>query len=126
MALLVVIGKLENGTWLVGPIQESVSQQNAVADNLIQSWNTEPFIDIVVIDIDTNSSNNLECPVTHPHDVIYSVWPGTRHMCDCLERESDREYYLDIICIKDGHYEASKGEHASEDCFDVESHAPIV
>ena len=98
IALVVCIGKFNYSTWLTGPIQEALSGQNAVADNLIKSWNTNPFSDIVVVDIDSNNPDNTECPLTHPHDVIYSIWPGTRHMCDCLERADDRQYFLDIIC----------------------------
>ena len=52
IAIVVVAGKLYDSTWLTGPIQEVVSRQNAVADNLIKSWNTDPFSDIVIVDID--------------------------------------------------------------------------
>ena len=109
VAIIVVAGKMYDDMWLTGPIQEVVSKQNAVADNLIMSWNTDPFSDIVVVDIDTNSPGNTECPATHPHDVIYSVWPGTRHMCDCLERVDDRQYFLDITCRKKNMYKKYNG-----------------
>ena len=100
VAILVVAGKLSDDFWLLRPIQQVVDDQNAIADNLVKSWGTEPFTDVVVVDIGANNLLDTECPVTHPDDVVYSIWPGTRHMCDCLERDGDREYYLDIICSK--------------------------
>ena len=90
-----------------------------MADNLVESWSTPPYTDIVVVDA---SGWVSDCPASHPEDVIYQIWPGTRYMCDCLERKQKREYYLDIVCDKKGKHP----EHNSPDCFDVPGHSPIV
>lgn len=96
-----------------------------MSDSLLKSWGTEPFTDIIVVDV--NETQMTDCPKTHPEELIYEVWPGTRQMCDCLERDQignkyAREFYLDIICIKTG----KNPLHASVDCFDVQGHPPIV
>ena len=36
--------------WLVTPFELVSARQNAVADSLLKSWSSEPFVDIVVID----------------------------------------------------------------------------
>ena len=42
-------------------------------------------------------------------------------MCDCLERESERSYDLDMMCKR-----GDKAPHNSEDCIDVGALAPVV
>jgi len=55
--------------------------------------------------------------------LIEEVWPGTRHVCDCIERAGDyRSYYLDMRCEKKGKSPA----HSSEDCYDLEAYPPIT
>ena len=129
ITLIIVIstGLSRTPNWLVKPIERAIAERNAVTDTLLKSWNTEPFIDVLVIHTGTYSQNydtlvNTDCPSTHPDEVFYEVWPGTRQMCDCLERDGDREYYFDIICQKSG-----KGaRHKSPDCINVQARAPIV
>lgn len=61
-------------------------------------------------------------------DLVYDLWPGTRVHCDCLEREGDRSYFLDIKCDKtrDETNNDVSGEHKSDDCHDRHGLAPIV
>ena len=77
-------------------------------------WMTKPFTDIAVVDAET------KCPTSFPDEVIYNVWPGTRMMCDCLER--NQEYFLDIECDRRG----DSAQHASKLCYDVGGMPPIV
>ena len=44
-------------------------------------WTIQPFTSITVIDAD------YSCPEDFPDEVIYNLWPGTRMMCDCIERD---------------------------------------
>ena len=96
-----------------------------MSDSLLKSWGTEPFTDIIVVDV--NETKMTDCPETHPDELIYEVWPGTRQMCDCLENDNLREFYLDVVCKGSG----TKGNggsvpQASDGCFDVQGHHPIV
>jgi len=52
--------------------------------------------------------------------LVSNTWLGTSHMCDCLERSSDRRYFLNIICDKKGKHP----KHASTDCYDVPGAPP--
>ena len=74
----------------------------------------KPFVDVILHD-------GSICPGTHPDDLIYEVWLGTRGLCDCLEREDDRNYSLDMECDR-----SKNGEHKSDDCIDVAGLAPII
>ena len=58
---------------------------------LEQSWDVKPFVDVVLTD-------RTICPETHPDDLIYEVWLGTRGLCDCLERAGDRIVHLEGLC----------------------------
>ena len=49
---------------------------------LKKSWQAKPFVDVIM-------TTAKSCPETHPDDLIYEVWLGTRGMCDCLEREEE-------------------------------------
>lgn len=86
----------------IAQIAEYDSNVNAKQAALVRSWQQEPFADVIVIKAtDASSSGNRQrCPESHPDDLIFDVWPGTTHMCDCLERESSRIYELDIFCDK--------------------------
>ena len=90
-----------------------------IPDNLLKSWNTEPFIDIIVVDIDSASDSSQGCPETHPEDVVYDIWPGTVQVCDCLEDEYKRQLYRDITCEKNGMKDYP-------DCHDLGGQPPIV
>lgn len=74
----------------------------------------KPFTDIIVTD-------NEYCPVTHPEDVVFEMWLGTRGMCDCFERAGDRSYEIDTLCRR-----GKNQPHNSPDCYDVGSLSPAV
>ena len=112
--------------WIVTPYVRESAKQNDVADSLLKSWKAEPFSDVVVLDL--RSGSTYSCPETHPLDVVFDVWPGTRHVCDCLERVERRAYYTDMECDKTDNHN-SKGKrapHQSDDCKDVKAIPPII
>lgn len=91
----------------------------------------EPFIDVIVVD---SSDLANTCSEDYPDEVIYDVWLGTQHMCDCLKRRSDLKIDVGTRCIvkgtsiykgDDSAARTSRGQHASEDCFDVPAIPPI-
>ena len=43
-------------------------------------------------------------------------------MCDCLEREEDRDYFLGIECIRGD----ENAPHNSPDCLDLPGKNPII
>ena len=45
------------------------------------SWTAVPFVDAAVFDA---SEHPRGCPASHPHELVYEVWLGTRCMCDCF------------------------------------------
>ena len=51
-------GKLKSNNWLVAQVQAVIDEKNMIPDNLLKSWNTEPFIDIIVVDIDSASDSS--------------------------------------------------------------------
>ena len=77
-----------------------------------------PYVDIIVIDAKENYGG---CPNSHPEELIYEVWPGITGMCDCLEREEDRNYFLYIECQR-----GDDAPHNSEDCLDLRGRNAIV
>ena len=52
---------------------------------LDRSWNTKPFVDMTV-------TSETYCPSSHPDEVVYQTWLGTRGVCDCLNAENFRDY----------------------------------
>ena len=96
--LVIFLGNIYEIEDLDIEINDIIAHRNAIPDSLIKSWTTEPFTDVIVIDIadPTVSLESADCPDTHPHDVIYEIWPGSRHFCDCLERADNRELYPDL------------------------------
>ena len=76
-------------------------------------WLSVPFTDITVVDSDR------ACPKDYPDNVVYEVWPGTRRMCDCIERSF--EFFLDQECEK-----GKNADHNSDQCYDVGGTSPIV
>ena len=102
-----------------------------------------PFVDVIIIDAEEFPRG---CPASHPDELVYEMWQGISGMCDCLEREGDRRYFLGIWCEResgktDGEHRKvswdwikedpnsshdNEGPHASEDCFDIPSKNPIV
>ena len=77
-------------------------------------WRRVPFTDITVVE-----GVDRPCPSDYPDEVIYDIWPGTRMMCDCIERSF--EYFLDINCNK-----GKNGDHNSDQCYDVGGTHPVV
>ena len=98
---------------------------------IAKDWNEEMYLDIVTIDADQ------ECPMSHPADFIYDIWPGTRHACDCLERFNNPLSYPDRMCScnKERCYDKRHdkkpmwrydGRFAYKNCFEVPAVAPIL
>ena len=52
---------------------------------------------------------------------MYEIWPGTAHVCDCLENSHSREVYRDITCEGMG-----DGYKDNPDCHDIGGQPPIV
>ena len=77
-----------------------------------------PFVDVTVVDA---SENPTGCPASHPEELIFEVWPGTTGMCDCLERQEDRDYFLYIKCIR-----GEDAPHNSPDCFDIPGKQAVI
>ena len=86
-----------------------------ILSDLYRSWNQHPFVDAIV-------TAARECPDSHPEDLVYDMWPGTRGHCDCLQSEMLRSYYLDMYCDRD----SESGIHGSEDCHERHGLAPII
>ena len=84
--------------WLMRPLDLAAAQHNAVTESLLKSWQKEPFSDIIVVDQERGSF--AVCPSTHPNELLLNVWPGTRHICDCLERNGagGRVVYPNMEC----------------------------
>ena len=63
----------------------------------INSWESLPFIDLIVIEV---NENVRKCPSSHPEEFIFDVWPGITAKCDCLLREGERTFTLNHGCRK--------------------------
>ena len=115
-----------------------IARATAPINARIQSWTDVPFVDVIMIDAEEFPRG---CPASHPDELVYEMWQGISGMCDCLEREGDRDYFLGIWCEResgktDGEHHSDNplradkdrgsGPHDSEDCFDVPSKNPIV
>ena len=82
--------------------------------SFLRSWQSLPLVDIYV-------TSDSYCPAEYPEDVVYEVWLGTRGFCECLQRDDNRDYYLNTKCKK------GKNEpHKSIFCNNVGGLAPIV
>ena len=97
---------------------------------LEKNWEARPIVDVRAFTKDA-LWRIRGCPFEYPEEFMYNIWQGTRGMCDCLEREGDRNFYVDLQCerdSKDGNSGGGdkEGAHASEDCKDVHGRAPIV
>ena len=44
----------------------------------VSEWSMQPFTDLVL-------TEETSCPYTHPHEFVYSVWPGTQLGCVCWD-----------------------------------------
>ena len=99
-AIISIIIAIAAASWMVhvkntGAWQETVTNYNragvSVLKILDRSWETKPFVDMWVTD-------DTKCPRTHPDEVVYQMWLGTRAYCDCLSQEVNRAYHLDEDC----------------------------
>ena len=50
------------------------SADMAVINSVRKSWDSNPFVDVRLIDTTTEGSY---CPTSHPNDVIEEIWMGT-------------------------------------------------
>ena len=66
---------------------------------LEKSWQSKPIVGIRAF-TDRGSQKVGGCPVEYPEDIMYDIWPGTRGMCDCLEREGDRRADMNEMCLR--------------------------
>ena len=82
---------------------------------LKKSWESNPFVDIIVQDA------QVPCPSEFPEEVIYEIFPGTRKSCDCLKYENDL-IYMDELCQRD----TKTNEYRYPGCFDSGSLAPQI
>ena len=42
-----------------------------------EEWRTAPFTQVALVD-------NENCPSSHPYEVVYQMFEGSAHFCDCL------------------------------------------
>ena len=43
-----------------------------------EDWKANPFIDVTFVD-------TPYCPSSHPEEVVYTMFEGTTHWCDCMQ-----------------------------------------
>ena len=78
-------------SWQVNEVDYSNRWRNKIiafdSENLLplkimnRSWNTKPFIDMIV-------TRDTKCPDSHPDEVVYETWLGSKGFCDCLRDEN--------------------------------------
>ena len=66
-------------------------------ERILKSFESEWFTDIELLpESETcQSLNSLDNISIQWDDVVSEIWMGTRGFCDCLEREGDRQIFLD-------------------------------
>ena len=47
------------------------AKQDAVSNSVMKSWESQPFIDVKVID---TTEYQIGCPDSHPEELIYGIW----------------------------------------------------
>ena len=128
LVIIITHGMQKKQGWLVTPIDNAKANRNAVVNSLVESWTTEPFTDIRVIDTTTTSNDqvlgSVDCPDTHPHEVFRDVWPGTTFACDCILPGKEREYELDMECGE--HYRTDDNKNPMAECFAVGAIHPVI
>lgn len=84
----------------------------------IDSWTQVPFVDITVIDALENPNG---CPASHPEELIFEIWHGTRGVCDLLEVEDTdyRVYINDEGCEGAHGYEKNGRNYATSPEYDT-------
>ena len=82
---VIVILIIAASSWMINVnmterwLDEITSNASTSAQMLKKSWESYTFVDIIVLD------GQDSCPSEFPDEVIYEIFPGTRHSCDCLE-----------------------------------------
>ena len=89
-------------------------------NDLFRSWSVPPFIDAIV-----TTSNLVNCPDSHPEDLIWDQWPGSYIHCDCLESPNRRYYKLHQQCDRE-QSEDYQGPDDSPLCYDVGPFDPVL
>lgn len=70
-------------------------------------------------------TTDAKCPSTHPDEVIYEMWLGTKYVCDCLEQEKDRRYESST-CEGDGARKIDAEDKPQDDCYHVKGLPPVI
>ena len=65
-------------------------------------------------------TTNTSCPIDHPHEVLYELFPGSRIGCDCIDRAPGR-WYPDTKCKK-----GKNKPHNGADCWEQKPMGPVV
>ena len=86
----------------------------------LKSWTTDLYVDVIVVD--QEAGKVASCPDSHPTELITNVWPGTTHVCDCLERKYDKWLFPDMVCVRKG----KNPPHREKECVDIEAIPPVV
>ena len=56
-----------------------------VFSQIVNEWNTQPFVSIVAFKMD-NQTSTYDCPVDYPDEVINETWQGQNIGCDCMRK----------------------------------------
>ena len=68
--------------WYVGSGARNKTQMNFnYVDQVLQDWQTKPFIDVVMV------TGEEECPEDYENDVFYEIWPGAAIGCKVEDRD---------------------------------------
>ena len=111
----IMVAQNRSEEWRLSLVKFYGSGASTMTKVLARDWVLPPFVDIKVRHAEDT------CPYTHPEDVMYEIWPGTRMRCDCLEREGDRLVDIDMVCQR-----GDDAPHNSPDCLDATADAPMV
>ena len=65
-----------NGIWRV-EYEHILEGEVSILSDLFRDWGSYPFVDAII-------TSSTSCPSSHPEDLVYDMWPGTRGRCDCL------------------------------------------
>ena len=59
-----------------------------------RSWDTKPFLDMIV-------TSDTKCPDSHPDEVVYETWLGSKGACDCWRDEHKQNIDYTLKCEDD-------------------------
>ena len=74
--------------------------QTALPRSIINSWDQKFYTDLLVIETDEQADESKDCPLSHPEELIFSVWPGTIQACDCEKNDGKRVHNKHMHCMK--------------------------